>query len=476
MRDRFAGAFAGLLLFTLPALAAPHLGMKIAVRDYGDAWNSGSRSALMGSVTSDFGHQWSRMPPELFARLPRGGGGRVLSTSKGNGSGTVTVATSQGIMTFLVVGRGFRWTVADIYKAGDDGQTVSLKNYLDVSLTANEFINNLKYVGGTSFYPQSTEDFRSAFAAIDAQDLVRVRHFMPDTPKGPKPFVTIGGASASVRVDMPERGEGAYAVLYLRMENGWRVDDYVIDGPHAKVASFKKALPTMACLTAFREFVNDPVANDPTGFTAPGSLRQALVDARFDKPFPMTASGAPTLFKIVGDCRSAEIVYPDRTVRFDVVAEGGRGRITSLKAKSGDNWSDVTQMLVARQRLKNLTISVAGIGLRPPGRLAPSSASSGSKVPDAGSATKEKSSGESVAFATTRSATPSPAAPIAAPVAAGPKAANPPVAERVQVANSVEIPASEPVVRPATYRVYYQSAPEPVRRGGRGLFGRRRFR
>src|SRR5690606_12634490 len=145
-----------------------------------EAWNSGDVRALQGVATRDFYEQWQRMPASSFAKLPRGGSAQVLSTQKGNGSGTVTVSTRGGAMTFLLVGGGFDWRVADIFRAGDDGQRISVKEYLDLSLTASEFMEDLKYKGGSSFHDSISHRFRSSFRELTADDLARIRNFLPE--------------------------------------------------------------------------------------------------------------------------------------------------------------------------------------------------------------------------------------------------------------------------------------------------------
>ena len=52
-----------------PAQAGLHLGMKLACKRYGDAWNSGSQSALWGATTGDFASVWNRMPADMYGFL-----------------------------------------------------------------------------------------------------------------------------------------------------------------------------------------------------------------------------------------------------------------------------------------------------------------------------------------------------------------------------------------------------------------------
>lgn len=368
-----------LAVLALPPTAAQaglHLGMKLACKRYGDAWNSGSRSALWGSSTSDFASVWSRMPAEDFAELPRGGKSKVIASHKDHGSGTVTVSTSHGPMTLLLVGHGMKWTVADIYRAGDDGRTVSVKNYVDATLTAREFMHDLKYVGRDSFYDSITPDFRAAFATLSPADLDRVRQFLPDLDKTPKPYVTMDDDSALVRVQIPGQGPQDVITFQLVRSNSWRVADYSVDSRTVQIASFRRSVATIAAISAFGEFVDSPQSLDPSSFTMPGELCSSLKAARNETPFPITPPGERLELKISDDGCIAQLRYPTRSVRIHLApCPGGPERIGKVELGLGREWTDLAGLLTTRRQLQQFSLVAAITQMsRPAEPKAPASA------------------------------------------------------------------------------------------------------
>lgn len=343
----------------VPCQAGPNLGMKLACKRYGDAWNSGSRSALNGQVTSDFAAAFNRMPGDMFAAMPRGGGGRVLSSSKGNGSGTVTVATSQGVMTFVVVGRGFNWRVADIYKAGDDGRTVSLKSYLDAKLTAREFIYDLKNVGGTAHHDSLSRGFLAAFKELSADDVKRVRDFLPPMRSDAKPHLAMHGNRAVMTVRFP--GVEGHARFDLVREGSWKVDDYSVHMPHASIASFRNSLDTIAAVGRFREFMLEPAKLHPAEFTSPGQLQASLVRVHELGFLPMRQVPSP-MKKCTID-RSGEnvlIELADRSVRMEVDRSGRGAVVAKVDVTMGQRWADLGHLIALNERARS-SLALAGL-------------------------------------------------------------------------------------------------------------------
>ena len=337
--------------------AGPHLGMKLACKRYSEAWNSASKGALHGVTTSEFARIWDRVPAEKFALLPRGGSGKVAGSRKGRGSGSVTVSTSQGMLTFVLVGKGFRWTVADIHKAGDDGRTVSVKNYLDASLTAGEFMEDLKYAGGTSFHDSISPEFRQAFVRLSSDDLERVRRFLPDVNKNVDPYVIMRGDSATVRVQVPGQGPNDYATFSLVRRGGWRVDDYSIDSREVSIASFREALPAIACVAAFGDFVAAPDQEDPCGFTSEGELREELLAARDVRPFPIVTPPVRESFVITDGGCCVEIRYPNKMVRMELSERDGGRALRKIETFAGDRWVDVAGVLSLGRKVRSASFA-----------------------------------------------------------------------------------------------------------------------
>jgi hypothetical protein len=344
------GVFAG------SAVAAPHLGMKLACKRYGEAWNSGSRGALAGQITGDFNSVFNRMPGSMFAAMPRGGSGQVLSSSKGSGSGNVTVSTSQGVMTFVLVGSGFNWRVADIYKAGDDGRTVSLKSYLDATVTAHEFMRDLKLPAGTQFYASISHGFRQSWTEISSEDLALVRGFMDQaTPIG-KPFLSINGSHASMTVKLT--GDKT-ARLQLVREGSWKIDDYGVESPNVSIASFRNSVDTIAAIQRFRSFMVDPANQSPVAFTKDGMLRDSLVQVHQIGFLPMNQKPSKmTYFSIDPTGKNVHIKLEDRQVKVVVDRQGPGATIAKVDITMGKKtWADLSHLIAINNQIRS------GIGL-----------------------------------------------------------------------------------------------------------------
>jgi hypothetical protein len=444
-------------------MAAPHIGMKLACKRYGEAFNSGSRGAVIGASTGSFAQQWSRMPADVFASIPRvGGGSKVLGSSKGSGSGTVTVATSQGVVTFVVVGHGFNWTVADIYKAGDDGRTVSLTSYLDLTLTANEFMKDLKYVGGSSFHDSITGAMKSEFTQLRDEELTLIRDFLPEVRRN-KPHVVMNGSTGTMRMQVPG-GKPHETITFKMVHNGsWKVDDYVVYSDKTKIPSFKNALPLLASVAAFKKFATNPEGIHPASFCTEGSLRDTLIAAKAQTPFPLKPTGSPLEMVLSEDGKSASIRYPDRQVRIEMGESDGRMAIAKIQVRTGDRWAHLDHMLAIKQQ-------IGAFGLF-------ASAARTTKPLAAASVLTTVASIETIPAKTAETVAPATPAPVSRPVLAPvPTTAVTDVAVKPAVAATPVVQSVSHVVRevqPVSYQ--YQSRREYKRsmRHHRGLFRRR---
>lgn len=459
-----AAALSVMIVQSDSVMAGPHLGMKLACKRYGEAFNAGSRGGVINASSGNFAYQWSRMPPDIFGSIPRvGGGTKVLGSSKGNGSGTVTVATSQGVVTFVLVGRGFNWSVADIYKAGDDGRTVSMSSYLDLTLTANEFMKDLKYVGGTSFHDSITSDMKSQFASIQSHELELIRDFLPEVRRN-KPHVVMNGNTATMKMQVP--GGKPHETITFKMVNhgSWKVDDYVVYSDKTKIPSFKSSLSLLASVAAFKKFVTTPDAIDPCSFCVEGSLRETLIAAKGQSPFPLKPSGSPIEMVLSADGKSASVRYPDRNVRIEMGECEGRTVIASIQVKTGDRWAHLDHMLAIKQQLGAFGLFASKSAIAKPGLTA--------------SVLTNVSSVETIAAKPESEVAVAAAAPVSAPVlATPPRVPSSDSSVRAAVATTVVQPVSRVVqeIRPVSYQHYsrreYRRAVRHHR--GFGLFRRR---
>lgn len=348
----------GILCFTslaTPIQAGINLGMKLACKRYGEAMNSGSQGAVASCCTGDFAAQWYRVPSDIFASIPRGGSGQVLSSSKSNGSGRVTVSTNQGVVTFLLVGGGFNWRVADIIKPGDDGVSVSVKNYLDASLTSGDFIRTLKRNGGTSFYSSITGNFQNSFQSLDGAELDRVRRFLPELGGNTKPFVQMRNDYAAIRFQIPGRAPGDVAIFHMRRQGRWLVDDYQIASGTTNIASMRSGIGVVAAVTGMNEFVKNPEGLDPREFTAPGELRDALLYAKSVRPFPLPSNGERRFAQLLPDQKTFQVEFDGKTVVFETCHHEGRVRLCKVTAITPEAKMNVAQVLLMRKSVADMT-------------------------------------------------------------------------------------------------------------------------
>lgn len=424
-----------------PAVAGPHLGMKLACKHYGDAWNSGSRSALYGQVTGDFAHQFQRMPDDMFRTMPRGGGGQVLSHSKNGSSGRVTVATSHGVVTFAVVGSGFKWRVADIYKPGDDGRTVSLKSYLDASMTAHEFIRDLTKRTDKQFMVSTSNAFDAAFAELKPEELQMVRELIPNVKLQGKPYLSMNGSRATMQVHLV--GDRR-ATLQLVREGSWKVEDYGVESPTMSVASFRNSLDTIVAVQRFRQFMVEPKSHHPELFVSAGSLRDSLVRVHELGFLPMHQKPSPMRHcRIDADGQNVHIELADRKVHLTVDRKGVGATVTKAEVTMGNRWADLGHLIALNERFRT---SFGVIGMAQP-RIPASVA-----VAEVAPAAKEES------VLVNASATEIEPSESAAEVAIRPASTTPAISS-----------PEKPVVQPATYVAPRYEVSRPVYRNHRVL-------
>lgn len=330
--------------------------MKLACKRYGDALNARDKFAIMNASDSQFARVWSRVPSEIFMQMPRGGGGHVIRSTKTGSSGTVTVSSTQGVMTFHLVGQGFQWQVADIIRTSSDGRAISVREALDISLTTREFLTDLKKEGGAMFHDSLSASFRSAFAQLSLEQLNYVRQFLSDPSGQQIPQISIEQSRATMTIPIPHMGPQDFIVFKLVKEWNWKIDDFTIASTTVRVPSFRQALPLIASVSAFRAFLTTPERVDPAVFTTSGALRHELEQARYIKPFPLPLPGQYRQFIISDDMRQMTIQYPDRTIRVAVCQTPGRvGRMDGIEVKMGAKWSDVSGLLAMQRRVNGLS-------------------------------------------------------------------------------------------------------------------------
>jgi hypothetical protein len=159
---------------------------------------------------------------------------------------------------------------------------------------------------------------------------------------------------------MPHGDAEDVFAFQLVFESGWKVDDYSVQTRSIRVPSFRTALPIIASIAAFNQFVQTKGSTDPQYFTTDGELRQALETAKSDESFPITISGGRRGLTISEDGKSVEVRYPDRTVQLTMGScKSRRGLIDKVAVLTGTQWADVATMLAMKQKLKSLSIAAA---------------------------------------------------------------------------------------------------------------------
>jgi hypothetical protein len=344
-----------LLASLLPADGGLHLGMLLSCKAYGEAFNHGRKAQLTAACTPDFAAQWERVPTSVFAKLPKTGQGKLMGSLQTSNGGSVTVSTSQGIVTFIMLRTGGGWKVADIYKKNDDGSPLSLKGYLDATLTANEFMTKLKRVGGSSYHKNITPEFRAAFESWPQEEVDRIREFLPDPKPQGIPSVRLGDGAATVRCRLPGGGPNELVTFHLKDQGGWKIDDFSIQSRTTEIASFRDALGVLAASMSFGEFCRNHSKGKPECVAAPGPLRDALHYARTMKESPFPPVQKPLRFAIASDAMSAEMTYADRKVRICLSHDPHhRGRLDCVELRSGGAWASVADLILLKQRVSEI--------------------------------------------------------------------------------------------------------------------------
>ena len=232
-------------------------------------------------------------------------------------------------------------------------------------MTAGEFMKDLKYVGGTSFHDSITPEFAGAFSRLSEQELTRIRGFLPEIEIKNRPYVRMSDDSATVRINIPNAGPEDTITFHMIRDYGWRVDDYSIDSRGAKIASFRGALPVLASVTAFGEFVKDPAAGEPSQFVLPGGLFNELMHAKAVGRMPVSEDEKRQEILISEDLTTVTCRYPSRTVRMHLVETDGRRLIERVETLAGDQWTDVAQLLAMKRQLSSLSFASALLGKAP---------------------------------------------------------------------------------------------------------------
>ncbi|MFO0945008.1 MAG: hypothetical protein U1D30_03540 [Planctomycetota bacterium] len=338
------------------ALAGPHLGMKLACKEYGDAWRSGSLSRLSAAVTSDFAVAWQRIPPETFASLPRTGGGEVLGTNKFRGSGLVTVQTNEGVVEFVVVGGGFDWKVADIRRPDRRGKIVSVKETLLASSAARNFIVRFSDLDDTNGYRLGmSRRLAAVAAAIPIDSMTRVRRCLPKGSSRNLPDVWFHSHGVTVTVPLTRNDASQSIAFHLVKEEvgEWKVDDVTFATPSLSVRSLRTSLPALAVVADFGALAKRENAPPVERIVAEGDLRDEFRWlASQDRPMPGPRTGPPHRVEAKGN-QAVHLYFPDREVRFHVT-NGVPTAISRVEVIRDGNVDDLASLLAKSRQVEQI--------------------------------------------------------------------------------------------------------------------------
>lgn len=339
--------------------------MKLACKRYGDAWSSGSLGAVRAATTAEFGNAWARLPRDIFASLPRAGGGDVLHTSKGRGTGVVQVMTSEGVVHFHVVGSGFNWTVADIHKRNDEGALVSLRDTLNAACTMREFAAIFTNPKDTrSLDSHTSKRFQQALAAIPDATLERIRTSMKRVKPPARPTVHFRNFGAVVTVPVSESNPQERVVFHVVNQNGWKVDDMGFATSRLQVASLRNNIRSLAASSDFGAYCRGDHSIHPQQFTTGELCDELCWFHENGKPFPGNKQGPPHKIAVNAKNEWIEAFWQDKRAVFVLKPSShNQVKIHSVKIVEEGEESDLTTLLANYRRIQGIAESQPAIKL-----------------------------------------------------------------------------------------------------------------
>jgi hypothetical protein len=331
--------------------------MKLACKKYGDAWTAGDRHALMECVTDDFASVWSRMPPALFASLPKSSGGdsEVIDSQKSPGGALVRVRTADGVVTFQLVGQGFQWRVSDVLTKNENEEIVSLKQSLDASLAAREFLEGLNNPLSSAWNQCLSHSMHASMAAIPPADWQRIRKYLPSIPEpspSRRPNVRFFGPIATIQTHVASASGHSTVKVSLVREAGWRVDDLEIVSAGLNIPSFRNGAACLACVATLGEFFQRPNIMEPKTFVAPGKLRDELVRAHRGEIKPPKLGDEQPKHVRISDGAHVYLQYPNRWVLVSTQTVSGRRQIADVQLHEGGSWKSAADLLALHRNLR----------------------------------------------------------------------------------------------------------------------------
>lgn len=257
---------------------APHLGMKLACKRYGEAWASNSQQQVAAACAPELARQIQRLKPEEFAVLQREMANQapsVVQSGKGYGGGTVVVQTRNGLVHLHVVGSGFNWIVTDVISPDHAGVYASLKDNLDVSCTAREFFENLADRSKDLVAERMSAGLWSSFQKVSPEELALGRLILgtPIERKGADSFVRGDRAEVVVR----QAGNHSVRFKLARIGGRWIVDDVSFDTEQLALFSLQNSFDSFCAVVSLGDHIRHPSHEAKLTYVADAELHSELV-------------------------------------------------------------------------------------------------------------------------------------------------------------------------------------------------------
>ena len=339
---------------TLAHADGPHLGIKIACRDYQNAWLSGQKGPLYGQCGPALAAAWERLPDDVFRELMRDPNTQLLSVSKQRRghSAVVSVSGAQGNFQVLLNGKGFKWQVTDILTPDADRQLVSLTDVLNIASVSSEFGQGFDSPKFELFPGRVSEPLLSRLQSsndvIGKEGGAFIGQLQMNRAAAQ---VRVKGNTATLLVPVGANDSNQYIQLSLKQEQGWVVDDVSCKVPTLEMASFRDALPMIVQANNLKLFLENPKSRNPRDFVAAGTLREELEAIRTTgTAVPKEDIGPHRLVTFSDDCRQMTCHHDKMTIAIDFDPE--RTMIREVRIVNGVHASKMSDKLKTSRRYR----------------------------------------------------------------------------------------------------------------------------
>ncbi|MBX9653546.1 hypothetical protein K2Y11_07995 [bacterium] len=333
---------------------APHLGMKLACKRYGEAWQSNSQEQVAAACATELARQIRRMKPEEFAMLQREMANQtpeVVQSGKGYGAGIVSVQTRSGLVHLHVSGSGFNWTVTDVISPDHAGVYASLKDNLDVACTAREFFENVADTSQPLVPDRMSAGLWRSFTLVSGEELARGRSILgtPIDKEGADSFVRGNRAEVVVR----QSGSHSVRFKLARAGGRWIVDDVAFDTEQLSLTSLQKSFDSFCAVISLGNHVRQPLHHADLNFVVNAELRSELAQLTESPELGRESSDPQVghILRISDDGLKAQCIEPKRQSEITLVAVGEKNRhLISEVIVNDDRGSQPLAKLLATRR------------------------------------------------------------------------------------------------------------------------------